>query len=178
MDRRTDTTTPVTTPVTTLGTAPVTAPVPIAERTPLVSQWALDQIEIYVMDLVADLLDQGWEPEALVDEVDDLATRGPHAGQIVTLALVSHAGYWMNDPAMFDLLDEVDELSAGFHHLVGLTVPGWLSRYAHDDVAFTAALTGVADVFEILPELLLQWSDSIRTNEEGPVWRAWCRHRP
>ena len=116
--------------------------------------------------------------EALVDEVDDLATRGPHAGQIVTLALVSHAGYWMNDPAMFDLLHEVDELSAGFHHLVGLTVPGWLSRYAHDDVAFTAALAGVADVFEILPELLLQWSDSIRTNEEGPVWRAWCRHRP
>ena len=167
MDRRNDTT----------RTRAITG-VPIEARAPIVSKWAHDQIEVYVMDLVAELLDDGWEPEALVDAVDDLATRGPHAGQIVTLALVSHAGYWVNDPSMFDLVDEVDELTAGFNHLVGLTVPGWLSRYAHDDVAFGAALDGVADVFEVLPELLLQWADSPRTGEDGPVWRAWRRHRP
>lgn len=174
MDRRTDSTTTDSTTST-----PVATRVPIGERPRLVSQWALDQIEIYVMDLVADLLDQGWEPEALVDEVDELALMGPHAGQIVTLALVSHAGYWMNDPTMFDLLDEVDELAAGFHHLVGLTVPGWLNRYARgDDGASGEALDGVADTFEILAELALQWADSTRTHEEGAVWRAWRRHRP
>lgn len=167
MDRRTDTTRP-----------PVTTRVPIDERMQRVSQWALEQIEIYVMDLVAELLDDRWEPEALVDAVDDLAARGPHAGQIVTLALVSHAGYWMHDPAMFDLLDDVDELAAGFHHLVGITVTGWLSRYAHDEVGLDSALDGIADIFEILPELLLLWADSTRDDEEGPVWRAWRRHRP
>jgi hypothetical protein len=170
MDRRADAATPVTTPVTTV--------VPTDYRTPLVSRWALDQIEIYIMDLVADLLDHGWEPEALVDEVDELALRGPHAGQIVTLALVSHAGYWMSDTAMFDLLDEVDELAAGFHHLVGLTIPGWLNRYSHDDVEFGAALDGVADIFEILPELPCPSATSTRSDDAGSVRDAWRRHRP
>ncbi len=188
MDRRTDSTTPVT--ATPVSTTPVSAVVPIDHRMALVSRWALDQIEIYIMDLVADMLDRGWEPEALVDEVDDLAHRGPNAGQIVTLALVSHAGYWRGDPAMLDLLDDVDELAAGFHHLVGLTVPGWLNRYAHDDVEFGAALDGVADIFEILPELPCASATSRGTDEEGEqeeereqegegaVWHAWRRYRP
>jgi hypothetical protein len=143
-----------------------------------VSPWVVDQIEIHIMDLVAGLLDHGWEPEALVDAVDELALRGPHAGEIVTLALVSHAGYWMSDPAMFDLLDGVDEFAAGFHHLVGLTVAGWLNRYAHDDVEFGAVLDGVADIFEILAELICLSATSTRTYEEGAVWSAWRRHRP
>ena len=75
---------------------------------------AIDQLEIDIMDIVADLLDHGWVPEALVERVEELALRGPYACQIVTLAIVSHAGYWLSSPAMFDLLDDVDELAAGF----------------------------------------------------------------
>ncbi len=122
---------------------------------------AMGHLELDIMDLVADLLDHGWAPEELVDEVEALARRGPFAGQIVTLALVSHAGYWLSDPTMDetvddlldDLLDDIDELAAGFHHLVGLVVPGWLDRWARNDVDIESALAGIRDVLETLPVL-------------------------
>lgn len=154
--------------------APGTTPVNNVIPSPL----AIDRLEISIMDLVADLLDSGWEPEALVDEVDALAHRGPCAGQIVTLALVSHAGYWLTDPTMFDLLDDVDELAAGFHYYVGLTTPGWLDRYAHHDVHSAEALSGVADIFEILPMLHCPSATPARSNDGGRVRNAWSRHRP
>jgi len=191
MDRRTDATTPFSTivpvdPSTQPGrqvASELAVPLsPLANCDCLVcrafvSQWAVDQLEIDIMDLVADLLDHGWQPEALIDRVDELATRGPIAGEVVTLALVSHAGYWMSNPAMFDLLDEVDELTAGFNHAVGLTIPGWLNRYANDDVEFGVALNGVADVFEILPMLPCPSATPTRTTD-GRAWDTWLRHRP
>jgi len=206
MDRRTDATAPLTTPATAPLTTPVTNVIPFEPPTPLgwldddelddavplvpvpgcpctvceafVSPRAINRLELSIMDLVADLLDYGWEPEALVDEVDALARRGPCAGQIVTLALVSHAGYWLSDPAMFDLLDEVDELAAGFHYYVGLTIPGWLDGYAHQDVQFGAALNGVADIFEILPMLPCASATPVRADGDGSARSAWNRHRP
>ena len=112
MDRHTNATTPVTPLATTVS--PVEPPTRVGslddteadEVVPLVpvpgctcvvcasfvSRWAIDQIEVHIMDLVADLLDHGWEPEDLVDDVERLALRGPCAGPIITLALVSHAG--------------------------------------------------------------------------------------
>jgi hypothetical protein len=143
-----------------------------------VAPWVIDRLEISIMDLVADLLDHGWEPEALVDVVDALARRGPCAGQIVTLALVSHAGYWMNDPTMFDLLDEVEGFAAGFHYYIGLTAPGWLDRYAHHDVQFGEALNGVADIFELLPMLPCVRAAPTRSADHGSAVTAWYRHRP
>ena len=194
MDRRIDTTTPVTNifplePSTPLGRLNVSETdlavplVPVTNCTCLVcqafvSQWAVDQLEIHIMDLVADLLDHGWEPASLAAEVDQLAVRGPSAEQIVKLALVSHAGYWMSDPAMFELLDEVDELADGLNHAVGLTIPGWLNRYANEDIEFGSALNGVADVFEILPLLPCPSATPTRTSRDGSVWDAWQRHRP
>ncbi len=197
MDRRTDVTTPATRPLTNV--IPFEPPTPLGwldddeldDTVPLVpvpgcpctvceafvSPWAIDRLELSIMDLVADLLDYGWEPEALVDEADALARRGPCAGQIVTLALVSHAGYWLSDPAMFDLLDEVDELAAGFHHYVGLTIPGWLDRYAHQDVEFGSALNGVADIFEILPMLPCASATPTRPDGDGSARSTWNRHR-
>ena len=205
MDRRTDATTPATGPRTRPCTRPCTNVIPFEPVTPIgwldddesddaaplvpvagctctvceafVSPWAIDRLELGIMDLVADLLDYGGEPEALVDQVDALARRGPCAGQIVTLALVSHAGYWLSDSAMFDLLDEVDELAAGFHHYVGLTIPGWLDRYAHQDVQFVAALNGVADIFEILPMLPCASATPTRPDGAGSARNAWSRHR-
>ena len=205
MDRRTDATTPLATPATAPLTTPVTTVIAFEPRTPLgwldddelddtvplvpvpgcpctvceafVSPWAIDRLELSIMDLVADLLDYGWDPESLVDEVDALSRRGPCAGQIVTLALVSHAGYWLSDPAMFDLLDEVDELAAGFHHYVGRTTPGWLDRYANADVRFGAALNGVADIFEILPMLPCASATPVRADGVGSAQSAWNRHR-
>lgn len=194
MDRRNDATTPIDNVVPLdliprlgrldAGESDATLPLaPLENCTCMVcrafvSPWALDQLEIHIMDLVADLLDAGWEPERLVDEVARCANRGPNAENIVTLALVSHAGYWMSILAMFDLLGAVDELAAGFNHLVGLTVPGWLRRYATDDVEYAKALGGVADVFEILPALARPPAGATRATQSGSVWDAWLPHRP
>lgn len=138
---------------------------------------AIDQLEIDIMDIVADLLDHGWVPEALVERVEELALRGPYACQIVTLAIVSHAGYWLSSPAMFDLLDDVDELAAGSHHVVGMTIPGWLRRYVEDEAGLATALNGTADVFEILPVLPCPSATPTSARLAGSVWEIWRRHR-
>lgn len=140
---------------------------------------AIRQLEIIVMDEVGDLLDAGWPPEALVDEVDRRSLRGPCAAQIVTLAIVSHAGFWPGVDSLADLLDEVNELTAGFNHLVGLTVAGWLDRYAHEQVDLSRALAGVVDVLDTLdtlPRPSVPWKPG-RSGEAGPVWATWRQHR-
>lgn len=139
-----------------------------------VSSWAMDRLERDLMDMVAELLDRGWEPEDLVDEIDERSRRGPFAGEIVTLALVSHAGYWLDDLAMADLLVQVDELAACFHHLIGQTGSGWLGRWAHD-IDIQLALEGVVDTVEIIP--LLQRPCTSRSARGGLVVEAWECHR-
>jgi len=140
---------------------------------------AMDELEVLVMDRVADLIDDGWAPEELVDEVDLLARPGSCAGQIVTLALVSHAGYWMSTRSMFGLLDQVDELAAGFHHLVGLTIPGWLDRYAHEDVETGSAVDGVVDALDALDDLSRRphRMEPPPPGEDGSAWATWRLHR-
>jgi hypothetical protein len=142
------------------------------------SPWAIDHLEVEIMGLVAEALDRGWAPEALVDEIDQLARRGPHAGRIVTSALLSHAGYWTNNPAMIGLLAHVDELAAGFHHLVGQTGPGWLRRYASRASEVGVVLEGVVDVLEVLPALSRPSGNRVdRTASASDVWRLNRRYQ-
>lgn len=174
MDRRLDTSSPATdrsagpTPVDPLPDCPC----PICRA--FVSTRAMDRLEVDIMDLVAELLDRGRSPEELVDEVDQLAHRGPFAGEIVTLAMVSHAGYWLDELVVADLVVQVDELTACFHHLVGQTVSGWLARWAHD-IDIRLAYDAVVDVFEILPVLVLTAPN--RVSRPGRVTELWRRHR-
>jgi hypothetical protein len=92
---------------------------------------SIDRFEWEVMDAVAYLLDHGWPPDELVDAVGEDPGLGSCAGEIVTLAIVCHAGYWLSVPGLGGLLAQVDEFAAGFHHYVGATGPGWLAIWLH-----------------------------------------------
>ena len=83
-------------------------------------------------------------------EVGRLAQRGPFAEEILTIALVAHAGHWLSRPEKADQLAEVDKLAIDLHYEVGLTIPGWLQRYGTEEVAVDLALEGVVDLLEIL----------------------------